>query len=549
MTPASPPWRAATPWLAAAVLVALDVPKPLVVDDAAYFYYAQQIAGDPSDPYGFEIFWGNVLEPASAVMAPPFLPYWWGAALAWFGASPWAWKLALFPLALVLAAATWSLARRFAPGLEAPVTWLVVLSPPVAAGFNLMLDVPALTLSLAGLALFVAADTRASLALAVASGLCLGLALQTKYSAAVGAAALAAYALLYARWRLGLVAGFVALALFAGWESFVSLRYGESHFLHHLLSRGEQVVPAGPGVWSLGLLSLLGAVAGPVAVLALGGQGRFRLAALAGAVVVAAMLALPLLPAAPEARFELVPRLLDPSPEWILFVVLGAGVALSAAPLVVRGLRDGDRDARFLVAWVGLELLGFFVLSPFLAMRRVVGLAVALCFLAAHAASRQAGGLRCGRVAAVLGVALGLVFGVADLTDARARRTAFEELESTLRASGVDFEEERVFYTGHWGFQFLAERAGMVPLIADRTRVAPGDWLLVPTGVLAQRAMVPEWARSPRGGVVARGSWPWSTLPAAYGGAVPIRGQPERQMTISVFAIEDNAVAREPGRR
>ena len=95
-------------------------------------------------------------------------------------------------------------------------------------------------------------------------------------------------------------------------------------------------------------------------------------------------------------------------------------------------------------------------------------------------------------------------------------------------------------------FQFLAERAGMVPLIADRTRVAPGDWLLVPTGVLAQRAMVPEWARSPRGGVVARGSWPWSTLPAAYGGAVPIRGQPERQMTISVFRIEDSAVAREP---
>ena len=546
MTPGPPPWRAATPWLAALVLVALDVPKPLVVDDAAYFYYAQQVSLDPGDPYGFEIFWGNVLEPANAVMAPPFLSYWWGAAMALFGASLWAWKLALFPLALVLGVATWSLARRFAPGLEAPLTWLVALSPPVAAGFNLMLDVPALALSLAGLALFVAADARASLTLAAVAGIFVGLALQTKYSAAVGAVALAAYAILYSRWRMGLVAGAVALGLFVGWESFISLRYGESHFLHHLFHRGEQVAAAGAAVWLLGLLSLLGAVAGPAAVLALGGQGRFRLAVLAGVAVVGAMLALPLLPAAPDARFELVPRLLDPSPEWILFVVLGAGVALSAAPLVVRAFREGDRDARFLAAWVGIELVGFFALSPFLAMRRVAGLTVGLLFLAAHAASRHAGGLRCGRAAAVLGVALGLVFGVADLTDARARRSAFEELAGSLRASGVDFEEARVFYTGHWGFQFQAERLGMLPLIAGRTRVEAGDWLLVPTGVLRQRATVPEWARSPRGGVVARGTWPWSTLPSAYGGAVPIRGQPERQMTISVFRIEDSAVAREP---
>ncbi len=47
----------------------LNAPKPLIIDDPAYFYYARHIAEHPTDPYGFEIFWGDL--PTPAAQLPP----------------------------------------------------------------------------------------------------------------------------------------------------------------------------------------------------------------------------------------------------------------------------------------------------------------------------------------------------------------------------------------------------------------------------------------------------------------------------------------------
>ena len=63
-----------------------------------------------------------------------------------------------------------------------------------------------------------------------------------------------------------------------------------------------------------------------------------------------------------------------------------AGVLLFSAG---RGLRTGRRaDSLFVVGWVLIELAGYFVLTPFPAARRVVGLSVALGVLAARTVSR-----------------------------------------------------------------------------------------------------------------------------------------------------------------
>src|SRR5262245_44116129 len=143
--------------LAALLLVLANAGKPLVVDDAAYTYYARQIAAAPADPYGFEIFWYGKPEPAFGVLAPPVLPYWLAASMVLFGDEPVRWKLALFPFALALAASLQSLLARFAAGLEAPLLWMALLSPAVLPFFNLMLDVPSLALALSALALFLGA--------------------------------------------------------------------------------------------------------------------------------------------------------------------------------------------------------------------------------------------------------------------------------------------------------------------------------------------------------------------------------------------------------
>ncbi len=540
-----------TPWLAALLLVGLNVGKPLVIDDTAYHAYARQIAEHPGDPYGFEVYWGNAPQPARDVLAPPLLPYWWAGALVLFGDHVAAWKLTLLPFALALAAAAWSLGRRFAPGCEVPLTWLVTLSPAVAPSLNLMLDVPALALSLAALAVFAHAAQRDHTALALAAGLLAGLALETKYSAVVGVAALAVYGLVFDRVRLAALALVAAGAVFIGWESFVSARYGESHFLHHLFDTGDATAEASAAVWAVGGLALLGAVASGPAMLAALAGGRRWLAGGLGIATLVVFAALLVVPAEPEARFTLVPDLTNSPPELWMLAGLGVCVVVCAAPAWWRELRVGGSRGRFLAIWVALEVVGFLFLSPFLALRRMIGIVTALALLALAAlAARQP--QACRRQAAwvaVFGVALGVVFAAADVFDARARRTGFDDALRQLAARGAPLSEGRVWYVGHWGFQFLAERAGMRPLVAGESHVSAGDWLVTPSAVLAQRAQLPERVRSTQASVEARSRWPWSTLPNAYGGAVAIRRQPARQMQIVLQRIEGDAVAEVPAAR
>lgn len=267
-----------------------------------------------------------------------------------------------------------------------------------------------------------------------------------------------------------------------------------------------------------------------------------------GAATLAVLTSLLLVPIEPEARFMLVPLLASGPAELWLLAALGALSVVFALPAWWRAWNEGGAHGRFLAIWLGLELAGFIFLSPFLALRRVIGSVTALAFLAMAAlATQHPDRLRPAATRiAVFGVALGVVFAAADLFDARARRAAFHAALIELEARGAPLAEGRVWYVGHWGFQFLAERAGMRPLVAGESRVAAGDWLLTPSAVLSQRAAVPDWARSVQASVEAHSDWPWSTLPNAYGGAVAIRRQPDRQMRIVLQRIESDATAVDP---
>ncbi len=183
--------RAALLLMLASVFTLLNSLKPLHIDDTAYYYYASQAAREPLRPYGFQVFWYQEWEPANDVLAPPVLPYWWSLAIRLFGERPFLWKLWLFPFALLFVVSLHALFRRFARGLETPLLWMTVLSPTFLPGFNLMLDVPALALSLFALTLFFRAVSCYSLraiVLAVLAGLVAGLAMQTKYTGSLAPA-------------------------------------------------------------------------------------------------------------------------------------------------------------------------------------------------------------------------------------------------------------------------------------------------------------------------------------------------------------------------
>jgi hypothetical protein len=105
------------------------------------------------------------------------------------------------------------------------------------------------------------------------------LALQTKYTAFAQLAALAVYGVLNRKWLMLFSSLSVALGLFVAWEGWLVYRYGVSHFITSLQ------YPPNPGWantalgWSVGWLALAGALATPIALLALGAhrlEARWR---------------------------------------------------------------------------------------------------------------------------------------------------------------------------------------------------------------------------------------------------------------------------------
>ncbi len=276
--------------LVALAYTVLNAAKPLTIDDTHYHSVAAQVAAKPLDPYGYAAFWWSWPEVANEVLAPPLLPYYWAPAIRLFGESPILWKLWLLPIAVLFAYALHDLFRRFARGLELPLVALTLFSALFLPTFNLMLDVPALALSLAAIALFCRACDRQSFGLAALAGLVAGLGMETKYTGFLAPATMLLYAVCLGRLRLWPVAAVAAAQVFLSWEFLMACLYGESHFLLHLREQAGSDLEVVRKLTAL--VTNLGSVAWPLALLALAGLGvRWRGLAVAGAIGLAAYLA------------------------------------------------------------------------------------------------------------------------------------------------------------------------------------------------------------------------------------------------------------------
>jgi hypothetical protein len=561
-------WRSLV--LLAAVFTLLNCCKPLHIDDTAYYYYAEQIAHHPLDPYGFAVYWWDWPEPANQVLAPAVFPYYWSVAIRLFGPSPLLWKLWLFPVALLLTFALYALLRRFARGLELPLTWLLVLSPAFLPSFNLMLDVPALALSLAALAVFCRACDRDSLPLAAAAGLLAGLAAQTKYTGLLAPALLLLYSLCFGKWRLGLVAAVLAVQVFVSWEFLLALLYGRSHFLLALADS-----PGGP-LWErikakarllLNVVSISGGI-GPAGLLlglaALRVRRPWLILAGIGVLSVYAVVA----GAGWEGDLPLSFVRAGPvnlSFESLLFGVVGLCLLAVTGVVAWRLLRRRHRRAEtFLLLWLGLELLGYVTMTPFSAVRRLLGLMVA-------------GTLLCGRLAAftrrspsdkklIWGLAavsavLGLGFFGVDWLEARAQKDLAEEAVRWIRRQDGD---GTIWYVGHWGFQFYAERAGMRPVVPGDTpreekpgeRSIPlpppsllrrGDWLVFPDERLTKQCLrFDHSAVQPVTVLEARDPVPLRTVVCYYAGRSALEHRPEpTRLTVTIYRITADIIPSE----
>lgn len=567
--------------LALALLhTALNAFKPLTIDDSAFYAFVAQAAQHPTDPYGFEIFWFNKPMNAYEAFTPPVMVYWWSLALRLFGEQPYLWKLWTLPVSLLLTFALHALFRRFARGLEVALTLMTVLSPAFLPSMNLMLDVPCVALSLAALALFLGAIDPAehpaqarrrgtrptALSLAVLAGLVAGLAMQTKYSGFLAPAVLALAAVVFRRPVAGGVALLSAGAVFLFIEGLLVWRYGSSLFLTGLRLRSTlmgSLFTRPQQLWAL--LGILGGVAPAIFLIGWAGLRGRRWAVAAGGLVV--LLAFVYLAGLQGIFFFTGMR----QPAWtgelqywhstfmvseVIFVPLGlagAGIVLGAGALLCRLWRGPAAWRRhpaawLLVLWLGLEVAGYFAIAPAPGVRRVLGVSAAAAALVGRLAARTCRSparVLLVRGAAAFGVALGLGYYVVDWCEARAQQLG-PELAATFISERA--ENPTVWYIGHWGFQYYAERLGMKPVLPEVSVLARGDWLVAPAGEFDRQPMEVAAAPLRNVGELAVGvdPVPYRTVVGYYFGFTPLTGRFGPRLTVNVYRVLVDFTATKP---
>lgn len=509
--------------LLAVLVTALNACKPLHIDDPAYSFVAHQVAERPLDPYGFGSFWWNHPQPANQVLAPPVLPYWWSLSIRLLGENPVIWKIWLFPIILLFIFTLHALYRRFAAGHETALVWMTALSPVFLPSCNLMLDIPVLAISLAALLMFLRAADSCSIALAALSGLVAGVGMETKYTGFLIPAAMLLHALMFRRLGLWCVAAVVAAQVFLGWEFFTALLYGESHFLFAVragdstLEEKLQIVPS--------MVVMAGGTIGPIMLLGLGAlrAPRWRLWLGTGLILASLALAqflgeeLRLLWSAQSLCQRMTDWIEEPlEVEHVTFGLLGLIATVVGIAVVGRLLRTAPNDSfrkvdAFLILWLLLEIAGMIALSPFPAVRRLMGVAIVAMVLAGRLFARMeivSPSRRLLPGLAALSALLGLGYALLDLREAWVLQDA-----AGVGAALVEKQKPaRVWFVGHWGLQFYGERGGVrevVPLydppepidrrdsimLPGRSRLRKGDLLLWPdNGIHCQAIDIPPAA-------------------------------------------------------
>jgi 4-amino-4-deoxy-L-arabinose transferase-like glycosyltransferase len=453
--------------LAALLVTVPFLNKPVHIDDTFVLHVSARILEAPWNPFGGEINWfGHLLPVWEATTNPPFMSYWLAPAAALSDYSELWMHLAAVPFHVLFACAMFGLARRFGARPWLPTLFLVGSVPFVVSG-NLMRDVPAAALATAGALMLVPAVDRAPGSHKVWGGILLGLAILTKYSAAVLLPVLALYFVVARRPREIFWLG-IPVALLGLWCVHTWVVYGRPHPWYLYLERSS----AGGISWEdklFGALAILGGgvLLAPAAIL---GLVRARPRVLLPGVGVLAVLVGWWALSFYRVEFD-----------WELVLWMGCGLLLLAA--AVAGARSLPKaEALFLLAWLATAVLFSILFVPFQAVRHLI-LALppllVLLFRLLEVRWDSSRSLRmCCAVLLAAQFGLGLLVQAADYEYAATYR-------DFARRAARDYGSDpgRLWFIGQWGWKFYAERAGFQMMHRDGPFPREGDLLLWPEKV------------------------------------------------------------------
>jgi hypothetical protein len=517
-------WLALPGVLVAVLLLGQHLDKPFTIDDPMFLRQAQHLLIDPLHPAAFDYVWMSDVERLSKTMPTgPVMPYLMVAAVKADRPERVAHLVQLLLLAAGIAA-TVSLALRLRLGrIAAAGAGVVVAASPavIAMTATAMPDLPAMAFGVIALERIHAfRDDR-----------------RWHQGAA------AAIALVLAALSRSHLMGLFAIGIMAA--------LGDRLFQPR--SWWGMLVPWGaPIVAAVGLLaaalhvthdpqpdsaSILDAVRGLVG----SGATASNVIAFAGHWVLTLPLALPWMAihwrrivrgriiwaTIPGAAALL---LANQSGQWRWMApVAGIGAAV-VGDILIDAVSRRDAVQAMLGAWLLLPLPAMVYLH--LPCKYAVAAAPAVALLVARElrARPSRGAVLASAAALVLGGALSVAIVRADARLAAPGRRAAQQLIAPAVAEG-----KKVWFAGHWGFQWYAENAGAIALANGRPAPAAGDLLVVSTAswppqdlvnkVKAKTLLTTIQDRRPGGRIMQDGAgfysnfwgylpWTWSDLPS-----------------------------------
>jgi 4-amino-4-deoxy-L-arabinose transferase-like glycosyltransferase len=435
---------------------------------------AQWIAAHPLHPMRGTIFWGDDPDTYDGVNQPHLYFY---AMAAWGSLFGWS-EIAMHSLmalcALAAIALTYRLAQRIVPQHAALATCLVAASPAFVVDQNTMVDVPALALWLAFFAILLdrpddcGRDRRRYLL----AGLACGAAILVKYTGLVLLPALALDGALRRRPAAGYGMA-VAIGIVLLWCAFNYWDYGGIHMFTRMDARGFANV-LDPRKWVL----CLGA-ATPFAFALMGAWLWRSDAPLRCAAALALCLGVALLLVIVGGSLMGMESTAVSDAAFVAFFIASGTLSILLALLGLPRLRSASAERWMLVYWTAGAAAFIVLFAPFIAMRHVLLAlpAVVLLGLAALPAREAAGW----KVAAVLTAFISTsVVASADRWYAGIYRDEAKRLRDALPPSA------HVWTTGHWGWQWYAERSGMTEIVPGQSKLRAGDFIVYPVRVHRQ---------------------------------------------------------------
>ena len=485
------------------LLLAPFLGRAFNIDDPLFIWGARQIAAHPLDPYGFAGNWNGMRQPFYKFMQnPPLASYYlalFGRVIGW---GEVAMHAAMLPVTIAAAIGTYLVAAEYCRRPLA-ATLLVVACPAfVVSATTVMCELPLLCLWVWSVAFWVRGSAADRPTLLAASAVTAAAAVLTKYPGIDLVPLLAAHAVLCpaARWRTRIVQAVCLLlpvATLVAWEYGSAARYGVALVSDAIAfsRRTNHAYALPPVAKSLDTLAFVGGVALPAAAAAVVGVARgarpsstvIRLLGLTALAAALAVAAAHLCPTGTWSRKAGTPAGWFPS-----FGLLAAGGVVTLAACVA-GLGSAGADRRrglFLLAWVAGVFVFAAVLNWSVNARSLLPMLPPAAILLVRAVDAHRPGRSTSPLVwtTAMAAAVSVWLAVDDTRVAGVNRDAAIRIADRL-APGPG---RRLWFGGHWGFQYYIEPRGAVPLDLDGPPPAVGDYVALPLDNYGQIKLPPH---------------------------------------------------------